>query len=522
MWCPYSKKCYMKNYMRKLVLAIDQGTSSTRCIAFDQKGQIALSAFKEFPQIYPKPGWVEHDPEEIYDSVVACVAQLGLDLSRDSVEALGITNQRETIVAWDRFTGKPFHNAIVWLDTRTHEMVKSESQSTPAGAHKFRPITGLPISTYFSAMKIKWLMDNVPAIQEALAERRCCFGTIDSFLTHRLTGSVVHVTDCANASRYNLMDLASLQWSPSVCAALGIPTHALPGIVSNAEPVGHIHAAALPLLSGVPITSLIGDQHAALLGHACTQPQECKITYGTGCFLLMNTGSVPVPSTSLLTTVGYKLGADSPAVYALEGSVAAAGRAVQWAKENLRIGDDLKEFNEIASSVSDTCGVTFVPAFSGLFAPYWRDDARAVIVGMSLRTSFRHIARAIFEATAMQCAEVVKLIKQDGNAASLQAVVTDGGMTKSALLMQIQADLLDAPVRRARMSESTAFGAAYCAGLSVGFWQEIDVRDIVASQAGYDLFSPQMTPEERAAAFSRWDDAVQRSFGLAIHGQASS
>ena len=509
--------------MRKLVLAIDQGTTSTRCIAFDKGGRIAYSAFKEFPQIYPHPGWVEHDPEDIYNSVVTCVNQLGLDPDNDAVEAIGITNQRETIVAWDRITGKPFHNAIVWLDTRTHALVKSECDSSPAGPQKFRSITGLPISTYFSVMKIKWLMNNVSAVRAAVAENRCCFGTIDSFLANRLTGGQAHVTDCANASRYNLMELKSLQWSPEVCAALDIPISALPKIVSNAETVGHVSADALPILAGVPITSLIGDQHAALLGHACTEPHECKITYGTGSFLLMNTGALAVESRSkgLLTTVGYKLGPERPAVFALEGSVAAAGRAVQWAKENLRIGDDLKEFNEIASSVPDTCGVTFVPAFSGLFAPYWRDDARAVIVGMSLQASYRHIARAILEATAMQCAEVVRLIKQDSGAQRLATIVTDGGMTKSALLMQMQSDLLDAPIRRARMSESTAFGAAYCAGIAVDFWEKHDPKHLVAHQAGYDLFSPSMRTEDRESAFKRWEDAVQRSFGLARHERDS-
>ena len=501
--------------VRRLVLAIDQGTTSTRCITFDQRGQIAHSSFSEFPQIYPQPGWVEHDAESIFDSVRRCVNELKLDPARDKVEAIGITNQRETIVAWDRFTGKPFHNALVWLDTRTQDLVNEKISS--AGANQYRPITGLPVSTYFSALKIRWLIDNVPSVKSAIATNSLCLGTIDSYLAFRLTGGKVHVTDCANASRYNLMDLEKLEWSQSVCSDLAIPISALPRIISNAEHVGTIDSAILPSLGGVPITSLIGDQHAALLGHACTEPHECKITYGTGCFLLMNTGPSPIASKSgaLLTTMGYKLGPSIPPVYALEGSVAAAGRAVQWAKDNLRIGNDLAEFNQIASSVPDTCGVTFVPAFSGLFAPYWRPDARAVIVGMSLRASYKHIARAILEATAIQCAQVVAELKKDAHVESLPVMVTDGGMTKSSLLMQIQADLLDTKVKRARMAEATAFGAAYCAGLSVGFWEDYEsVKKISAQQSGYDEFLPAMSEETRQEAFKRWEDAVSRSFDL--------
>lgn len=503
--------------VRRLVLAIDQGTTSTRCITFDQRGQIAHSSFSEFPQIYPQPGWVEHDAESIFDSVRRCINDLNLDPIRDKVEAVGITNQRETIVAWDRLTGKPFHNALVWLDTRTQHLVNQKISSSPLGANQYRPITGLPVSTYFSALKIRWLIDNVPSIRLAMDTNRLCLGTIDSYLAFRLTGGREHVTDCTNASRYNLMDLEKLEWSQYVCADLSIPISALPRIISNAEHVGTIDPAVIPALGDIPITSLIGDQHAALLGHACTELHECKITYGTGCFLLINTGEKPVESKTgaLLTTMGYKLGPSVPPVYALEGSVAAAGRAVQWAKENLRIGNDLVEFNQIASSVPDTCGVTFVPAFSGLFAPYWRPDARAVIVGMSLRASYKHIARAILEATAIQCAKVVAELKKDANIESVPIMVTDGGMTKSSLLMQIQADLLNSKVKRARMSEATAFGAAYCAGLSVGFWEHFEsVKKISEQQSGYDEFVPVMNTETRQAAFTRWENAVTRSFDL--------
>jgi len=312
------------------------------------------------------------------------------------------------------------------------------------------------------------------------------------------------------------MDLQSLEWSRIVCEALDIPISCLPKIVSSAEKIGVVDGSIIPSLSGVPLTSLIGDQHAALLGHGCLEKHQCKITYGTGCFLLMNTGTdgKPNPSSSLLSTVAFKLGPSAPAIYALEGSVASAGRSVQWAKDNLRIGEDLKEFNAIASSVDDTCGVTFVPAFSGLFAPYWREDARAVVVGMSLRSNYRHIARSILEATALQCAQVVDVLEKEGSVVKLDAIVTDGGMTKSDLLMQIQADLLGTKILRNRMTEATAFGAAYAAGLSVNFWDK-DVRGVISNQEGHDVFNPQMGDQERGKIFSRWHDAVIRSFDLA-------
>jgi glycerol kinase len=454
---------------------------------------------------------VEHDAENIFDSVKSCIRNLGLT-ETDAIKSIGITNQRETVVAWSRKSGKTLHNCLVWLDTRTHDAVQKEASTSELGVNKYRKITGLPLSTYFSASKIQWLIDNVSSVEEALASGDCCFGTIDSYLTYRLTGGMVHVTDVANASRYNLMDLESLQWSESVCTELGIPLRALPRIVSNAEEVGRVDSRVIPSLGGIPITALIGDQHAALVGHGCTSENMSKVTYGTGCFLLMNTGRSMMHSEGgeLLTTMAYRLGPAADPVYALEGSVASAGRSVEWAKENLRIGQDLLEFNAIAASVPDTCGVTFVPAFSGLFAPYWREDARAVIVGMSLKASYRHIARAILEATALQCADIAKLF--EGNPPFM---VADGGMTKSDLLMQMQSDLCNVPIHRARMHQATAFGAAYCAGLSVGFWEGKNVNEIKAMQEGYDEFVPRMSELDRAAAFERWHDAVLRSFDLA-------
>lgn len=513
-----------QNNLRNLVLAVDQGTTSTRCITFDKNGNLVHSAFEEFPQIYPSSGWVEHDAEQIFESVKSCISKLAFSGS-DIVKSIGLTNQRETVLAWSRRTGKPFYNCLVWLDTRTRESVKREASTSPLGVNKYRQITGLPLSTYFSAMKIRWLIDNVSAVHEALSVGDCCFGTIDSYLAWRLTGGSAFVTDVTNASRYNLMDLHSLEWSEYACNELGIPIESLPRIVSNVEEVGRVSAQVIPALADVPIGALIGDQHAAMLGHGCVARHSSKITYGTGCFMLMNTGKDPSPSRSgaLLSTMAFKLGPSSQAVYALEGSVASAGRSIQWAKENLRIGNDMHEFNEIASSVPNTCGVTFVPGFSGLFAPYWREDARAVIVGMSLACSYRHIARAIVEATAVQCAEIVKLMRQD---ADLQEndmqnpIVTDGGMTKSDLLMQMQADLLNIPIQRARMCEATAFGAAYCAGLAINFWEGKDVKRLIenSQSEGYDEFVPRMSESDRVGVFARWQDAVERSYDLSKFG----
>lgn len=504
----------VRSQARSLILAIDQGTTSTRCLAFDSRGFVAYNSVLEFPQIYPNAGWVEHDPEAIFGSVLSCIANLQLKPD-DAISAVGITNQRETIVAWDRYTGEPLHNAIVWLDSRTSDMVATVAATSPLGVNKYREITGLPLSTYFSSLKIRWLIDNVHRVSAAVKAKSCCFGSIDSYLTYRLTGCKIHVTDCTNASRYNLMDISRLEWSTEVCEDLGIPIESLPRIISNSEMVGAIDGSIVSRLSGVPITSLIGDQHAALLGHGCVEKGRCKITYGTGCFLLMNSGEERIESKSggLLTTLGYQLGPEAKPIFALEGSVASAGRSLEWAKTNLRIGENLKEFNEIASSVPDTVGVTFVPAFSGLFAPYWRPDARAVIVGMSLRSNYRHIARAILEATAVQCAEVTKLIESDGDI-SINSIVTDGGMTKSDLLMKIQADLLAKTVLRAKMTESTAFGAAYAAGLAINFWGEQTLSSILSNVGGHDVFSPTMSSLERDRIFERWEDAVARSLNM--------
>lgn len=506
----FSMNAQVRKGLRKLVLAIDQGTTSTRCITYDEAGTVCGMAAAEFPQLYPKSGWVEHQPDAIFKSVIDCIDKLSLG-DNDHVEAIGITNQRETVVAWDKYTGDALANAVVWLDTRTHDLVHAEAHASPLGVNKYRAITGLPLSTYFSSLKIKWLMDNVSAVKSAVDSERCYFGTIDSYLAYKLTGGKVHVTDCANASRYNLMNLSTLTWSDEICNSLGIPTHTLPRIVSNSEKIGEVSSSVVPRLGGVPITSLIGDQHAALLGHKCTLPRQCKITYGTGSFMLMNVGPKPVPSISnaLLSTVAFKLGPSAPTTYALEGSVATAGRAVEWARQNLKIGHDVKEFNEIASSVPNTGGVTFVPALSGLFAPYWNDDARGVLVGMSLQSDYRHIARAVLEATAIQCAEVVRVMEKDaGMDSPMESIVVDGGMTKSDLLMQMQSDYLGCSVRRSCDAEVTAFGAAYAAGLAVGFWKQ-------DKECSYDTFSPIMGQEEKDRTFSRWTDAVNRSFNLA-------
>ena len=496
--------------MRELILSIDQGTTSTRAMTFDKRGILIHSAFCEFPQIYPHPGWVEHDPEDIFDSVVTCINKLALGTD-DRIISVGITNQRETIVAWDAKTGKAHHNALVWLDTRTADMVKYVADSSPLGVNIFRSITGLPLSTYFSLFKIKWLIDVAGVPNDSL------FGTIDSFLTYRLTEGRSYLTDVTNASRYGLMDIKSLQWSKQILDFFNFKIN-LPNIVKNSDIIDSISHPSTPFLSGVPITALIGDQSAALLGHGCTKPGQSKITYGTGSFLLMNTGDEirESPSGGLLTTLAFQI--DQEPVYALEGSVASAGRSVKWAMDNLRIGESLSEFNSLAASVPNTAGVTFVPAFSGLFAPYWRDDARGVLVGLSLKSNFRHIARSILESTAIQVAQVHDLLVAEGGGASGRIVV-DGGMTRSDLLLQIQSNLLNSNLNRVKQNEVTAFGCAYAAGHSMGFWEGKSVHEIIQNQEGYEIFEPDMSLDEREGVFTRWKDAVNRSFNLAKFSQ---
>ena len=500
----------------KLIAAIDQGTTSTRVIIFDEAAKTLAVHQKEHTQIYPQDGWCEHSPLEILESTNECLdkAVEALEAAGGSaadVVAVGITNQRETTIVWDKFTGKPLHNAVVWLDLRTAELAAELAAS--GGQDRFRATCGLPISTYFSAVKLLWLMNNVPEVAAAISEGRALFGTIDTWLIWNLSGGVdggVHVTDVTNAGRTMLMDLAKCEWHEPTCAALGVPIDILPSIKSCSEVYAPLAGTRL---KGVPIAGCAGDQHAAMLGQCCLSPGQAKCTYGTGCFMLMNVGDTPVPSThGLLSTVCFQLGPDAPVQYALEGSVAVAGRAVQWLRDSLGLITSAKEIEALAGSVESAEGVSFVPAFSGLFAPYWRSDARGCIVGMTLYTTKAHLARATLEAVANQAREVLDAMEADSDV-TLSQLKVDGGMTVNELLMQTQADMLQVPVRRPRDVETTAMGAAFAAGLAVGVWDSVDelgeLNGVAAS------FEPAIGKEECEAKLTRWQDAVKRTFDLA-------
>ena len=498
------------------VLAIDQGTTSTRAILFDKDGQVKAMEQQEFPQYYPQAGWTEHDPNEILQSAIFCSesAMKKAGAKSEDIAGIGITNQRETTVAWDKATGEPLCRAIVWLDLRTAE---TAAQLSRGGRDRFRQKTGLPVSTYFSAVKMRWMLDNVPDVKKAADEERCCFGTIESWLIYKLCGGAannVHVTDVSNASRYMLMNINSCQWDQSVCQEVGISASCLPTIKSNSEIYGYVKN--VPCLEGLPISGALGDQHAALLGHACLDVGTSKNTYGTGCFMLLNTGFDPVPSKhGLLTTIGYKLSPEDKPTYALEGSVACAGRVVQWLRDNMGIISSSKDVEVLANKVEDTGGLTLVPAFSGLFAPYWRDDARAVAVGMTLYTSKEHMCRAALESTAFQAVDIMEAMKND-TGLRLVDMRVDGGMTVNNLLMQMQADALGMPVLRSKMAEATALGAALAAGLSVGFYHNKEsVKMMVEKAGGYEIFNSTTTHLTRQKMQARWQDAVKRSFELA-------
>ncbi|CAK9065246.1 unnamed protein product [Durusdinium trenchii] len=499
------------------VLAIDQGTASTRAILFDKDGQVKAMEQQEFPQYYPQAGWTEHDPNEILQSALNCseLAMKKAGAKKDDIAGIGITNQRETTVAWDKVSGEPLCRAIVWLDLRTAETAAKLSSS--GGKDRFRPKTGLPISTYFSAVKMRWMLDHVAEVKKAADEERCCFGTIESWLIYKLSGGTaggVHVTDVSNASRYMLMNISTCKWDETVCRQIGISTSCLPSIKSNSEIYAHVKNVSY--LEGLPISGALGDQHAALLGHACLDVGTSKNTYGTGCFMLLNTGFDPVPSKQgLLTTVGYKLSPEDKTTYALEGSVACAGRVVQWLRDNLGIIASSKEVEILANKVEDTGGLTLIPAFSGLFAPHWRDDARAVAVGMTLYTSKEHMCRAALESTAFQAVDIMEAMKQD-TGLRLVDMRVDGGMTVNNLLMQMQADALGMPVLRSKMAEATALGAALAAGLSVGFYHNKEsVRAMIEKAGGYEVFNSTTSTAARQKMQSRWKDALKRSFELA-------
>ncbi|MCA9919141.1 MAG: glycerol kinase GlpK [Anaerolineales bacterium] len=497
--------------MSQFVAAIDQGTTSTRCMIFNHSGESVAIHQMEHEQIYPKPGWVEHDPLEIWartqDVVQGAMQKAGLTAS--DLAAVGITNQRETAVIWNKHTGKPYHNAVVWMDTRNDKVVAEMAKA--GGQDRFRAQTGLPLATYFSGLKVKWLLDNVPEIRAAADAGDALFGNMDTWLIWNLTGGVnggVHVTDVTNASRTMLMNLDTLSWNPDIAAAMGIPLSMLPAIKSSSEIYGYTLTDG-PFGGRVPVAGDLGDQQAATVGQACFSPGEAKNTYGTGCFMILNTGTKPVPSENgLLTTLCYKFGEET-AVYALEGSIAIAGALVQWLRDNLKMIDSAAEVEELAQTVEDNGGIYFVPAFSGLYAPYWKDDARGVIAGLTRYVNRGHFARATLEATAYQTREVLDAMRADSGVA-LTALKVDGGMVFNELLMQFQADVLGVPVIRPQVAETTALGAAYAAGLAVGFWQNTD--EMRQNWGVGKTWQPNPASNASTELYRLWKKAVTRTF----------
>lgn len=494
--------------MAKYAAAVDQGTTSSRFMVFDHSGKVVTYDQKEHTQIYPKPGWVEHDPMEIWGAVQAVIAGALAKGAIDpqDIRAVGVTNQRETTVVWNRKTGKPVCNAIVWQDTRTDQICSELAQD--GGQDRFRAQVGLPLATYFSGPKIKWILDNVDGARAAAEAGDLAFGTVDTWVIWNLTGGVnggVHMTDVSNASRTMLMNLQTLDWDPDMLDVMDIPRAMLPTIRASSDKYGD----AIGSLAGIPVAGNLGDQQAALFGQTCFSPGEAKNTYGTGCFMLLNTGEKIVPSKSgLLTTLGYKIG-NQPAVYCLEGSIAIAGALVQWLRDNLRLFDFSKHVEDYAAQVEDSGGIYIVPAFSGLFAPYWRSDARGVIVGLTRYINRHHIARAALEATAYQTREVLDAMNADSGV-PLTALKVDGGMVYNNLLMQFQADILGVPVIRPTVAETTALGAAYAAGLAVGFWESIEA---LRANWGKDKeWDPKMDAATREKLYRGWKKAVTRTF----------
>ena len=494
--------------MAKYAGALDQGTTSTRFMIFDHSGQVVGIDQKEHEQIYPKPGWVEHDPMEIWTRCVEVIrgALAKTGIAASDLAAVGVTNQRETTVVWDRRTGKPIHNAIVWQDTRTADICNEFAKD--GGQDRFRAKVGLPLATYFSGPKVKWILDNVAGARAEAQAGNLLFGNIDTWCIWNLTGGPnggVHVTDVSNASRTMLMNLQTLDWDPEILGIMGIPRAMLPAIKASSA----VYGSAVGDLAGIPVAGDLGDQQAALFGQTCFSAGEAKNTYGTGCFMLLNTGTKPVQSKSgLLTTLGYKIG-DQPAVYALEGSIAITGALVQWLRDNLNMIATSPEIESLAKTVDDNGGVYFVPAFSGLFAPYWRNDARGVIAGLTRYVNKGHIARAVLEATAWQTREVLDAMNADSGVA-LTALKVDGGMVFNELLMQFQSDVLNVPVIRPKVAETTALGAAYAAGLAVGFWAAVE--DLRANWAKDKEWHPVMDAATRDTDYKLWKKAVTRTF----------
>ncbi len=489
--------------------AIDQGTTSTRFIVFDRSGRIVSVAQSEHEQIFPKPGWVEHDPDEIWRRAQEVIAKAmqAKGLRPKDLAAIGISNQRETTIVWNRKTGRPGYNALVWQDTRVDDAVAEFSRD--GGQDRFREKTGLPLATYFSGLKIRWVLNNVAGAREAAEAGDLLFGNIDSYLVWKLTGGPqggVHVTDLTNASRTQLMNLTTLAWDQEMLKIYGIPESMLPKIASSSEVYGR---AQLDSIKDVPIAGILGDQQAALVGQTCFSPGEAKNTYGTGCFMLENTGAKPIHSKfGLLTTVAYKFG-DKPTQYALEGSIAISGALVQWLRDNLGLIQKSSDIEALARTVTDNGGVYFVPAFSGLYAPYWKATARGVITGMTRYANKGHLARAVLEATAFQTREVLEAMEKDSQI-RLKVLRTDGGMVENELLMQFQADILNLPVLRPVIKETTALGAAYAAGLAVGFYANVD--DLRANWAVERTWTPNLDEATRERLYKSWKKAVTRSF----------
>ncbi len=494
---------------QKFVAAIDQGTTSSRCMIFDHSGGVVAIDQREHEQIFPKAGWVEHDATEIWNNLrnVTAGALADADLNPSDIAAIGITNQRETTVVWERATGKPIYNAIVWQDTRT-DRICTELGGT-AGSSRYTATTGLPLATYFAGPKAKWILDNVDGAREKAEAGELCFGTMDTWTLWNMTGGPdggLHYTDATNASRTLLMDLDTLSWDSDICADMGIPESMLPEIRSSSEVYGKVRERGS--LAGVPVAGILGDQQAATFGQACLSPGEAKNTYGTGNFVLLNTGTEKVMSENgLLTTVCYKIG-EQDTVFALEGSIAVTGSLVQWLRDNLKMISTAADIETDARSVDDNGGAYFVPAFSGLFAPHWRSDARGAIVGLTRFVNKGHLARAVLEATAYQTREVIDAMNADSGV-DLKVLKVDGGMVVNELLMQFQADILDVEVVRPQVAETTALGAAYAAGLAVGFWDSED--DIRNNWAEDKRWTPSMDDAEREKLYAGWKKAVTRT-----------
>jgi glycerol kinase len=477
-------------------------------MVFDRRGRVVSMAQREHEQIFPSPGWVEHDPMEIIrralEVIEEAVQQRGLRPT--DIACIGVTNQRETAVVWNRYTGVPVYNALVWQDTRVANEVSRLARE--GGQDRFKEKTGLPLTTYFSALKVAWILDHVKDARAAAERGDLLFGNIDSYLLWNLTGGVkggVHVTDVTNASRTQLMNISTLEWDPGMLSAFNIPAAILPQIRSSSEFYGNL---AHTSLAGVPIAGILGDQQAALVGQTCFQPGQVKNTYGTGCFMLMNTDSMKLSKHGLLTTVGYKFG-NGPTSYALEGSVAITGALVQWVRDNLGLIEKSEQIEWLAQSVNDNGGIYFVPAFSGLYAPYWKDNARGVIVGLTRFTNKGHIARAVLEATAFQTRDVLEAMEADAGL-PLAQLRTDGGMVANELLMQFQADILNRTVIRPAMRETTALGAGYAAGLACGYYNGLD--DLVQNWEVDRTWQPRMEESERSRLYGQWKKAVTRSF----------